>query len=181
MREATDVDGMVSTDNGLPLGGPIVVATDGTHNSDAAVRMAVALSRHRAVDLQLISVVELLDFADYEGSSPADLTRACCMAIALREGELTAQRQRTRISTRAYLPAIRVGCRVEEIVSFAEQHDASLIVMGDGSQGVLARLLNRHTAMRVAAATTIPILAVPTDGRPLRNPSVWTVAVATHD
>lgn len=84
------------------------------------------------------------------------------------------------LSSHAYLPAIRVGCRVEEIVSFAEQHDASLIVMGDGSRGVLARLLNRHTAMRVAAATTIPILAVPTDGQPLREPGVWTVAVTAH-
>jgi nucleotide-binding universal stress UspA family protein len=124
----------------------------------------VELGRQRGVDVQLISIVEPSDFTEYDGSTPADIARATSVAIASREGELTAQRQRVHVTTQE--PAhqsICVGSRVEEIVKFAEQHHASLIVMGASSHGALARLLHRHTVMRVAAATEVPILAVRAD------------------
>ena len=180
MYATNDVDGLLSIHDGPPLRSTIVVATDGTHDSDEAVRIGVELSRHHGVDVQLISVVELSDFAEYEGSTQADIARATRLAIVSREGELTAQRQRARIAACASPHSIHVGCRVKEIVEFAEQHCASLIVMGVGSRGVLTRLLQRHTVMRVAATTTIPILAVPTDGLPPGDSRMWMVASPTH-
>ena len=129
------------------------------------------------MDVQLISVIEESDFVEYPGNTPADIARATRDAIASREGELAAQRNRTRIAAHDVQVSIRIGCRVDEIVRCAQEHDAALIVMGTGSDGVLARLLHRQTVMRVAAATTVPILAVPADGHALRDPRLWLVAL----
>ena len=180
MRAANDVDEMTSASDGRPLGRTVVVATDGTHDSDEAVRVGVEMSRRYAVDVQVISVVEMADLIDYEGSSPADVARTTRRAITSREGELAAQRQRTHIAAFPREESIHVGARVEEIVRFAEQRDASLIVMGAGSRGVLARLRQRQTATRVAAATAIPVLTVPSDGLPERDSSQWLAEIPTR-
>ena len=164
MRLVNDSDALVSLGLGPSLGGTIVVATDGTPDSDGAVKAGIELGRQQAVRVVFISVVEPSDFIEYDGSAPADVERATRLAIASRDGELTAQRLRTGISERDVQSTIRVGCRIDEIVRFAEQHDAALIVTGAGSRGVLARLLNRHTVIRLVAVTVIPILAVPSDG-----------------
>ena len=175
-----DAEQLASIMTGPPLCGTIVVATDGTHDSDGALRVAVALGDRHSVRVEIISVVEVTDFAEYDGTTPADLERATHLAIVSRGGELTAQRQRAGVVDGVLLSTIRVGCRVTEIVRFAEQLDAALIVTGLGSQGVLARLLNRHTVMRLAAAATIPVLAVPTAGSPVGDPRLWLVAASAQ-
>jgi nucleotide-binding universal stress UspA family protein len=166
MPTAADVAQCTSIMVDEPLHGMIVIATDGTHDSDGAVRAGVALGRQHDVRVELITIVETAGDSEFEGNSPRDMERATQRAIASREGELNAQRLRTSLADHEAPCTITVGHRVDEISRFAERHDASLIVMGVGSHGVLARLLNRHTVMRVAAATAIPILAVPADGLP---------------
>ena len=181
MPTATDVDQFASLLTGPPLAGAVVIATDGTHNSDAAVRVGIALGHQHGVRVELISVVEVTDFVDYEGSTASDLERATHLAIVSRGGELTAQRQRAGVADGALLSTIRVGCRVEEIVRFADQLGASLIVTGLGSQGVLARLLNRHTVMRLAAASSTPVLAVPCDGSALGDRRLSYVSLPSRE
>ena len=167
MHTPADVEPFTSIMTGPRLRGAIVVATDGTHDSDGAVRVGVALGFQHGVRVEMISVVEVSDFGEFEGDAPADIERATHFAIVSRGGELTAQRQRAGVMDGTLLSTIKVGCRVAEIVRFAEQLDAALIVAGLGSQGVLARLLNRHTVTRLAAAASIPVLAVPCNGLPL--------------
>lgn len=149
----------ISTDE--PLGGAIAVATDGTHDSDGAVRLGVELARRDGVAVALLSVVEPMPFADNEGGTAADTERLTRLAIEDRKGELGAQRTRTFPTDRPWPHAIHVGNRVEEIVKHADHHGASLIVLGLGSHGVFARLLHRETALRVIRTAPIPVLAVP--------------------
>ena len=152
----------ISTEN--PLGGAIIVASDGTHDSDGAVRVGMALGRRDHVNAALMSVVEPIRFTEeHDGSTPADTERMTRLAIEAREGELAAQRQRTHPGRRSWPFAIHVGNRVDEIVTYARRNGASLIVLGLGSHGVIARLLQRETALRVSRAASVPVLAVPPD------------------
>ena len=144
-----------------PLGSTVIVATDGTHDADGAVRVGFALAHRDGGSASLLSVLEPLRFADDEGTSAADTERLTRLAIEAREGELGAQRARTYPDRPVWPFAIHVGNRVEEIVALAEHHGASLILLGLGSHGVMARLCQRETALRVMRVARTPVLAVP--------------------
>ena len=186
MSRTIEVELFASISTTSNLTGTIVVATDGTHDADGAVRVGTEIGRREQFDVAVISVVEPPTFAD--DGSLADTERMTRLAIEAREGQLAAQRQRTCRTTGPF--AIHVGHRVDEIVRFATQHDASLIVMGLGSHGVMARLLHRETALRVARTAALPVLAVPPNagGVPRRalvgidfSPSSETAARAALD
>jgi len=172
MSRRVEVELFASISEESPLGGAIVVATDGTHDSDGAVRVGTELGRRDGVCAALISVVEPLVFAEHDGSAPADTDRLTRVAIEAREGELAAQRKRTHPGRRGWPFSVHVGSRVDEIVRFAQDHDASVIVLGLGSHGLIARLLQRETALRVARASRTPILAVPANARGLPRSAI---------
>ena len=166
MSRSIEVELVAAISEAEPLGGAIIVASDGTHDSDGAVRVGMALGRRDRVNAALLSVVEPIRFVDeHDGSSPADTERLMRLAIEAREGELSAQRHRTHPGWHTWSFAIHVGNRVDEIVTYARHNRASLIVLGLGSHGVIARLLQRETALRVSRAASTPILAVPADAR----------------
>lgn len=163
MSRTIEIELFASISTGSPLGGAIAVATDGTHDSDGAVRLGVALAQRDGVGAAFLSVIEPMAFAEHEGGTPADAERLTRLAIEGREGELAAQRARTFPGHRPWPFAIHVGDRVNEIVNHARDHAASFIVLGLGSHGVLARLLHRETALRVIRTAPMPVLAVPSD------------------
>jgi nucleotide-binding universal stress UspA family protein len=163
MSRTVEVELIAAISTESPLGGAIVVATDGTHDADGAVRVGIAIGRRDGVNAALFSVVEPFAFFDQESGSPAETERLTRLAIEAREGELTAQRTRTHPGRRSWPYAIHVGRRIDEIVSYAESQAASLIVLGLGSHGAIARLLHRETALRVIRAARTPVLAVPSD------------------
>jgi len=73
----------------------------------------------------------------------------------------------TRVATLA-LPADRVKTRVqmgsrpgEQIVSYAKEHAAGLIIMASGEHGRVAHLLLGSVADYVVRAATCPVLIVP--------------------
>jgi nucleotide-binding universal stress UspA family protein len=163
MSRTLEVELVASISSASPLGGAIVVATDGTHDADGAVRVGLAIGRRDGVNAALLSVVEPFAFMEPDVGSPAEAERLTRLAIEAREGELAAQRSRTHPGRRSWPFAIHVGQRVAEIVSYAEHHAASLIVLGLGSHGAIARLLQRETALHVIRAARTPVLAVPSD------------------
>ena len=163
MSRTIEVELVASISVQSPLGGSIVVATDGTHDADGAVRVGIAIGRRDGVNAALLSVVEPFAFAEHDVGSPAEIERMTRLAIEAREGELTAQRNRTHPGRVIWPFAIHVGQRIDEIVTFAEHQNASLIVLGLGSHGAIARLLHRETALRVVRAARTPVLAVPAD------------------
>ena len=164
MSRTLEVELVASISTVSPLGGAIVVATDGTHDSDGAVRVGIAIGRRDGVNAALLSVVEPFSFMEPEtAGSPSEAERLTRLAIEAREGELAAQRSRTHPGRKSWPFSIHVGHRIDEIVSYAEHHAASLIVLGLGSHGAIARLLQRETALRVIRAARTPVLAVPPD------------------
>ena len=163
MSRTIEVELFASISSASPLGGAIVVATDGTHDADGAVRVGMAIGRRDGVNAALLSVVEPFAFLEPDAGSPTEAERLTRLAIDARQGELTAQRSRTHPGRRTWPFAIHVGNRIDEIVGYAEHHGASLIVLGLGSHGAIARLLQRETALRVIRAARTPVLAVPSD------------------
>ena len=163
MSRTLEVELVASISTASPSGGSIVVATDGTHDADGAVRVGLALGRRDGVNAALLSVVEPFAFMEPDIGSPTEAERLTRLAIEAREGELAAQRNRTHPGRRTWSFAIHVGQRIDEIVAYAEHHRASLITLGLGSHGAIARLLQRETALRVIRAARTPVLAVPAD------------------
>jgi nucleotide-binding universal stress UspA family protein len=141
----------------------IIVATDGTRDSDGAVRVGVALARRDAVAADFYSVVEPLAHFETDNEPLADADQLMAIARESRETALLAQRDRTHPGIKEWPFTIEVGERVAAILARAASRDASLVVLGVGAHGVGARLRQRETALRVIRAAGRPVLAVPSD------------------
>ncbi len=140
-----------------------VVATDGTPDSDGAVRVGLALARRDGVRADVFSVVEAPPFVDIDGTPVPDVDQLVAIARDERGAMLLAQRDRTHPGIHEWPYDLAVGPRVETIVDRARATDASLILLGLGAHGLGARLRLRETALRVIRAAGRPVLALPSD------------------
>ena len=146
-----------------PRGG-ILVATDGSRDSDGSVRVGLALARRDDRPVTLLSVVEPLPVYEIDAIAAVDVEQLTMVTRESREVALHAQHLRTHPGIPDWPYKIDVGGRVDTIVTAAERNGASLIVLGLGEHGVAARLFRRETALRVIRSATIPVLAVPMHG-----------------
>jgi nucleotide-binding universal stress UspA family protein len=141
--------------------GPLLVATDGSVQSDAAVRMAHLLSRASGQTVRVLAVVQAAPVPlDDPGLVPPPL-------------ELDDERKREMLDTVTAQIAgvagpdanwpieIVHGHPPRTIVRFARAYAAPLIVLGLGRHRMLDRLIGSETAVQVLRLTTIPVLAVP--------------------
>ena len=141
---------------------PVLVATDGLHDSDGCVRVGIALARRDGTRAELFSVVEpMVQFDEVMAASDIDVLNT--LTRESRDAALLAQRDRTHPGIHDWPFTIETGERVERIVAAAEASGASVIILGLGAHGLTARLLQRETAVRVMRAARIPVLAVPND------------------
>jgi nucleotide-binding universal stress UspA family protein len=140
-----------------------LVATDGTHDADGAVRVGHALAQRDGVKADLLSVVEPPPFVDLDGTPIPNADQLVAIAREARETMLLAQRDRTHPGIQDWPYTLGVGPRVETIVERARETGASLILLGLGAHGVGARLTMRETALRVIRAAGKPVLALPSD------------------
>ena len=143
--------------------GGLVVATDGTRDSDGAVRVGLALARRDGVKADMLSVVEAPSIVDLDGTPVPDLEQLVDIAVDERGVMLLAQRDRTHPGIHEWPYELAVGPRVETIVDRARASGASFILLGLGAHGLGARLSQRETALRVIRAAGLPVLALPSD------------------
>ena len=163
MSRNSEVQG---TESVMPLDtyGGILIATDGSRDSDGSVRVGLALARRDARPVTLLSVVEPLPVYEIDAIAAVDVEHLTAVTRESREVALDAQRLRTHPGIPDWPYRIDVGGRVDTIVVAAERNNASLIVLGLGEHGVAARLFRRETALRVIRSATVPVLAVPMYG-----------------
>jgi len=143
--------------------GGLVVATDGTRDSDGAVRVGLALARRDGVKADVFSVVEAPPFVDLDGTPVPDLEQLVQIAVDERGTTLLAQRDRTHPGIHEWPYELAVGPRVETIMDRAHATRASFILLGLGEHGLGARLSQRETALRVIRTAGLPVLALPSD------------------
>lgn len=144
--------------------GRLLVASDGSRDSDGAVRVGRALSNRDNVPMTLLSVVEPLPVYDADGITAVDVDRLTAITRESREAAMGAQHDRTHPGIQEWPYTIEVGERVETILARARRERASLILVGLGAHGVTARIFRRETALRLIRSSTTPVLAVPTYG-----------------
>jgi len=134
----------------------ILVPTDFSYAADHALSHAVQLAGRRRTGLALLHVVtpvlgpDLL-FTSIRMDQP--------LMAKLSEQRLARLAQRMKLHPRRQ--AVRVGSAAEEILRFAEEIKADLIVIGSHGHGALERMLIGGTTERVVRHAHCPVLVVP--------------------
>lgn len=146
----------------------IVVPFDFSNNARTALEIALQLARTTASPLLVIHVVHESPYQLAAATSEADMNRL----IRLRESEQTAALQQEvtdgqhRLSLKLHQGQVRAKAIyhpliVEKIIAYAQEEDASLIVMGThGATGIKKVLFGSNTAHMISRSP-IPVLAIP--------------------
>ena len=141
---------------------PIVVATDVSPQSDAAFPLAQALAAHTNSATSIVSATRPFVMPMYAfDATPiiVDVDRAVPQA---RAALVEAQRTRLVGASTTWPIALRVGEPAQEIVDYARELHARVIVVGRGRHAVLQRALGGETVLRLLQLGDTPVLAAET-------------------
>ena len=137
---------------------PLLVATDASTPSDAAVWAAFEIAKKTRQDVELLAVHVPVPLAPSEiQAAPAPYMEEEARK-SLRE-EVLSQCRRLRVGTSAHLE-VASGDPASIIATTAEEMGASLVIMGLGGHGILDRVLGDEMVLRVLRYGTVPVLAV---------------------
>lgn len=140
----------------------IILTTDYSDGSAAAVPVAAALAERLGAELVVLHVAErLVDVVPVAAGLPPVELEA--------EGELNARaREKLQAWAREKLPKglryrteLVEGAASEEIIAFAEGGAGSLIIMGTQGHSRLERFFTGSVTEAVTRHTTVPVLVVP--------------------
>lgn len=134
----------------------ILLPTDGSEGSLAAVSHAIELCETHDASLQVISVVD--EDRAQVGVERGDLTTAMEAAGYQAVDEVLDRANEAGIST--IQTSVKSGNPGEEIVTYANEHDVDLITMGTHGRSGLDRLAIGSVAERVFSITEVPVLAI---------------------
>ena len=158
-EQGTSTDLLTSVTR-LPV---VLLATDGTAQSDPAVRFVRELSERRPVDVKVLTVVNHLPvpFGGADLQLMADIQREIQRdAMTAVKGQLAAR------GAEAWPVSLETGVPAERISSTATNINASMIVIGLGGHGLASRLFGSETAVRLVRISEIPVLAIAAGFRP---------------
>ncbi len=144
----------------LPLPtGPIIVATDGTPDSDSAITGAQLLAARTRAPVRLVTVVEPVIVYGFEmGTVPVDPT-AYGPRRALQR-ELVHDQLRRLLPSNTQTQVATLDGNVAQVLA-REAHDrhARLLVLGRGRHGLVDRMMLGETVLRLLQITDVPVLA----------------------
>jgi YjbE family integral membrane protein len=137
--------------------GDILVAVDGSENSDRAARYAVELLKAGGGKLHLLNVQPALT-----GDTRAFVSKSDIESFRREEGE-KALASAARIAAEAKVPAVKhisVGLPGEVAAEFARRLGAAMVVMGTRGHTGLAGVLLGSVAQDVVAHSGVPVCLV---------------------
>jgi nucleotide-binding universal stress UspA family protein len=142
--------------------GPVVLATDGTSRSGAAVVAARLLATRLDVPLEVVSVLDPSPIyaAVPDVLMPVDPTLD---DTRRRDRETAVTDYVSRFSGGATPPRVhvRVGSVSAEISRFAEDVSATMVIMGSAPHRRFRRIMSGDRAGRVLHSVPCPVLSVP--------------------
>jgi nucleotide-binding universal stress UspA family protein len=144
-------------------GGPVVVASDGARESDAAMRIATRLAVVRGLHAEVVSVLPVVPFspASMHASLPPGAVDALEDVRRERRLREVARQMETSAGVVARWPVtLEHGEPARLITEFAERRAASLIVTGLRAHGRIERMLEGDTALEVMRRSAVPVLSV---------------------
>lgn len=138
----------------------VILASDGTSQSDPAIAFTLALSKRRSVGVKVVTVVDHVPvpFGDVDVQVISEIEDDM-----KRDAVATVTHQVTLGGDQNWPISLETGNPAARISGFAEKSDASLIVLGLGGHGVTARLFGSETALRLVRISSTPVLAVAPD------------------
>jgi len=158
----------------------ILVATDFSEPSDAALNYGRALARHFDARLHVLHVVqnvELQAFGDGYAAAMPELQADIDEAARKQLERLLIDNDEKPLRT---MPVImRSGMPAAAIVEYANAHGIDVIVMGTHGRGALAHLLMGSVAERVVRTAPCPVLTVRSPEHEFVRPDALTTTV-TH-
>ena len=139
----------------------IIVATNGSPTSDAALRVAAAIAARQERRVEVLAVLEPLPVLD-AGFAP---TAGPFESYDGRRSDALRTRVRAQVSAvtgsaDSWPVEVRVGHPATEIVRAARERDVVLIVMGIGRHAPADRIFGSETALKVSRRSVVPVLAV---------------------
>ncbi|WP_162817851.1 universal stress protein [Niabella yanshanensis] len=148
----------------------IVAALDLQGQTDLVVNKAIDMADKFGADLHLVHVVAAV--GSYVATNMVDPLGAMETAILPNEVDLIetykniAEEQLEKIkknlSSRPVITKVLLGTVEDEVVNYAREIGAELIVIGTHQHSGLSRLLNGETSVRILHEAQIPILVIPT-------------------
>lgn len=135
----------------------IVVPTDGSSQSDAAVDHAVELARHHGSEIHVLYVADSnRDSLTTQGGEVVDALE--------QEGDQIVSEAVERADAGTDIAGdVLTGDPVETILDYADSVDADLVVMGTAGRRGLDRYLLGSTTERVVRLSSVPVLTIRAD------------------
>ncbi|HEX6965246.1 MAG TPA: universal stress protein [Gemmatimonadaceae bacterium] len=143
-----------------PTTGPIIVATDGTEASDAAIVAARLLAASTNAPLQVVSAVEPITPPLFSTDAAPLLADVTTPRRAAQRDAIHQQLQRLVQPPGDCSVTMFDGEAAPVLAKAAHDRHARLLVLGRGRHGVMGRLLIGETVLRVLQLADVPVLAV---------------------
>ncbi|MCC6244179.1 MAG: universal stress protein [Gemmatimonadaceae bacterium] len=141
---------------------PILVATDVSPQSDAAFPLAHALATRTNSGAYVVSATRPFAMPMYAFDASPIIVGTDHVVLQTHEASVQAQRARLVGETAEWPVAIRVGEPAQEIVDYARELHARVIVVGRGRHAALQRALGGETVLRLLQLGDTPVLATET-------------------
>ena len=135
----------------------IVLATDGTSQSEQAVELAWLVGARTKSDIRVLTVVDQppIPWGTIGSASAADYERGLNA-----EALATVKQQILSFGDSKWPVEVELGDPAETIATKAKGCDAKLVIMGLGGHGAISRVFGSETALRLARVSETPVLAV---------------------
>ena len=156
---AATVGSMRNAEAERPLLRPtaLLIATDGTPQSDAAIAFAQLLLHDDKREARMVTVVKPvpIPWGTVDRSLVADYERGL-----QHEAEIKAKTQRDRLGDSNWSVEVRSGDPAATIAALATESHSRIVLVGLGGHGPAARFFGNETALRLMRVSEVPVLAV---------------------
>jgi len=151
------VEMRMKAEHAIPHPTALLIATDGTPQSDAAIALARLLPLGEKREVKVLTVV---DHAPIPWG-PVDRSLVNAYERGLHEeAEAKAKAQLDRLGDKNWSIEVRSGDPANTIAALAKESRSRIVVVGLGGHGPAARLFGNETALRLMRVSQAPVLAV---------------------
>ena len=136
----------------------ILVATDGSDDSQVAIQKAADLAKDTAAELHVVYVMLISHWFMPDNLSSAQYQRLKDEAQDLLDSQVQKAQEAGADIAESYL---RTGRRAdEEVINLCEEIDADMIVVGSRGQGTLSRAIMGSDSESIVRHADVPVLVV---------------------
>jgi nucleotide-binding universal stress UspA family protein len=140
----------------------IVWAADGSKESEEALNYAIFLAQRFNSGIIGVYVIEIHKklLSDYYGDPDSELYRWVEKVAENHKARLASIADELSTQGLRFRGEVLIGEPSKEIVRFARNEKADLIVMGTRGHGLIDRILVGSTTLKVLRESSVPVLAV---------------------